>query len=195
MIKHATPLTQGNREGHVFLSCVREDADRVDRLQSELEVAGFEGWRDVKNLWPGDRWKPKLREAIQESSLTFVACFSEATVRRAESTMFEELTWAAQEHRRRNPDHPWIFPLLFDDVSPPTVDLGAGATLHALQWTLLYEDWDGHVARLKEALGHLLRAADEHRQDELAQIPEPKAARHEPKQREATDASDAQRRC
>ena len=34
--------------GHVFLSYVRDDTDRVDSLQAELEAAGFEVWRDVK---------------------------------------------------------------------------------------------------------------------------------------------------
>jgi hypothetical protein len=142
--------------GHVFLSYVREDSERVDKLQRQLEAAGFNVWRDVKNLWPGDLWKQKLRIAIKENALAFVPCFSEATAARLKSTMFEELTWAAEEYRRRTPDRPWIFPVFFDDVSPPDVDLGADRTLHDLQWTLLYQDWNGQLNRLVQALRRLL---------------------------------------
>ena len=56
--------------------------------------------------------------------------------------------------------------MLFDDVSVPTVDLGGGATLHDLQWALLYADWDSQVARLTEALGRLLRPTDDHLGDQ-----------------------------
>lgn len=147
-------------EGHVFVSYVREDASRVDDLEGDLEAAGLPVWRDVKRLWPGDRWKRELRKAIQQGALAFVPCFSAATVARSRSVMFEELTWAAEEYRIRNPDHPWIFPVFFDNVEPPTVELGAGATLGDLQWTLLFEDWEGQIARLSEALIRLLGEAD-----------------------------------
>lgn len=190
----ATLPTDGETVGHVFLSYVREDTDRVNTLQSDLEAAGFEVWRDVKNLWPGDRWKLKLREAIQEDALAVTPCFSEATVRRSRSTMFEELTWAAEECRRRNPDHPWIFPVLFDDVFPPTLDLGGGATLHDLQWTLLYEDWDGQFARLGEALGRQLRAANGSRQDEPTHMLESGEMGHEQELQAAQKAPEIQRR-
>lgn len=40
--------------------------------------------------------------------------------------MYEELVWAADEARLRNPSTPWIFPVLLDKVEPPPVDLGGG---------------------------------------------------------------------
>ena len=91
------PPTTNDEIGHVFISYVREDSDRVDAVQSALETVGFQVWRDVKNLWPGDRWKTNLRAAIQEGALAFVPYFSHATAERETSTMFEELTWAADE--------------------------------------------------------------------------------------------------
>jgi hypothetical protein len=41
-------------EGHVFISYVREDSRRVDRLQQVLQSAGIRVWRDTANLWPGE---------------------------------------------------------------------------------------------------------------------------------------------
>lgn len=35
------------RPGHVFISYVREDAERVDQLERELTEAGFRVWRDI----------------------------------------------------------------------------------------------------------------------------------------------------
>jgi len=49
----------------------------VNRLQSILEAAGIRVWRDTKDLWPGDDWEARIREAIRDNALVFVACFSQ----------------------------------------------------------------------------------------------------------------------
>lgn len=137
---------------HVFISYMREDSERVDRLERQLEAAGLPVWRDVRNLWPGDLWKRRLGDAIGADALAFVACFSRATELRARSVMFEELHLAAEEYRLRNPSQPWIFPVFFDDVEPPAIDLGASQTLNDLQWARLFDDWNQESDRLIEAL-------------------------------------------
>lgn len=62
--------------GHVFISYVREDADRVGQLQRALQVAGIPVWRDTADLWPGEDWQAKIRSAITDNALVFIACFS-----------------------------------------------------------------------------------------------------------------------
>ncbi|MFQ5968061.1 MAG: toll/interleukin-1 receptor domain-containing protein [Acidimicrobiia bacterium] len=54
--------------GQVFLAYVREDSERVDRLQAQLEGVGLQVWRDVKDLWPGDVWKLKIQEMIESGT-------------------------------------------------------------------------------------------------------------------------------
>ena len=58
--------------GHVFISYVREDSSEVDQLQQVLEAAGIRVWRDTADLWPGEDWRAKIRQAIQEDRKSVV---------------------------------------------------------------------------------------------------------------------------
>src|SRR6185437_1742625 len=58
---------------HAFISYVREDARKVDRLQWKLEEAGVQVWRDTEDLWPGEDWRAGIRQAIQGDALVFIA--------------------------------------------------------------------------------------------------------------------------
>lgn len=81
-------------EGHVFISYVREDSARVDRLRQILEHAGIPAWRDSAKLWPGQDWRLEIRRAITGDALVFLACFSLASGSRRTSYQNEELTLA-----------------------------------------------------------------------------------------------------
>jgi hypothetical protein len=91
---------------HAFISYVREDANHVDWLQSKLETARVPVWRDTADLWPGEDWRAKIRQAIQDDALVFVACFSRASLARHRSYQNEELALAIDEYRLRSPDIP-----------------------------------------------------------------------------------------
>ena len=62
--------------GHAFISYVRQDMAQVERLDRDLRLAGIHVWRDVRDLWPGEPWKIKIREAIRHRSFAFLVCFS-----------------------------------------------------------------------------------------------------------------------
>ena len=106
--------------GHVFISYVREDAAHVDRLQAVLENAGIRVWRDTATLWPGEDWRLKIRQAITDDSLVFLACFSQNTASRTSSFQNEELRLAIEQLQKRRPDSPWLIPVRFDDCEIPT---------------------------------------------------------------------------
>jgi len=114
---------------HVFVSYVREDSDAVDDLCSILEAAQIPYWRDRSALGPGDAWKAKIRQAIAEGSLVFLACFSNNSRAKDKSYMNEELTLAIEEFRMMPPGRTWLIPVRFDDGDLPEWDLGAGRTL------------------------------------------------------------------
>ncbi|WP_165931328.1 toll/interleukin-1 receptor domain-containing protein [Curtobacterium sp. PhB136] len=114
---------------HVFLSYIREDAGAVDELQGALESAGFSVWRDVDQLWPGDNWEAKIRDAIRTGSLVFIACFSSALGARDVSYQYKELMIAADEYTLRPLDTSWLMTVRFDESPIPPVDLGGGRTL------------------------------------------------------------------
>jgi ribonuclease E len=122
----------GNTVGHVFISYVREDSGEVDELQLELEAAGIRVWRDTADLWPGEDWDAKIRQAITRDALVFIACFSSHSVARQRSYQNEELLLAIEQLRRRQPGDPWLIPVRFDDCELPGYQLGAGRTLTSL---------------------------------------------------------------
>jgi hypothetical protein len=146
--------------GHVFLSYVREDAAAVDALQQALESAGVRVWRDTVNLWPGEDWRAKIREAITGDALVFIACFSSHSTARSKSYQNEELVVAIEQLRQRRPHDPWLIPVRFDDCEVPDFDLGAGRTLASVQRVDLFgAGRDPATGRLVAAVLRMLRQA------------------------------------
>jgi tetratricopeptide (TPR) repeat protein len=142
---------------HVFISYVREDGAAVDRMQRMLEAAGISVWRDTRELWPGDDWRIRIRQAIQTESFVFLACFSNNSLSRETTYQREELLLAIEQFRLRRPNQPWLIPVRFNDCLLPPFDLGAGRTLDSLQRVDLFEDrWDEGSARLISGIQKVL---------------------------------------
>lgn len=126
--------------GHAFISYVREDSRNVDELQRKLEAAGIPVWRDTADLWPGEDWRVKIRRAITDNALAFIACFSRVSVGRNKSYQNEELLLAIEQLRQRRPDDPWLIPVRFDDCEIPDLVIGGGRTLASIQHADLFGD-------------------------------------------------------
>jgi hypothetical protein len=159
--------------GHAFISYVREDSREVDKLQRTLEAAGVSVWRDTADLWPGEDWRAKIRRAITENALVFIACFSNQSVALVKSYQNEELILAVEQLRLRPPDVPWLIPVRFDDCAIPEYDIGGGRTLTSIQRVDFFGDRrDVGVARLVTAVLRLLEAerAKQRAKDEIEQI-------------------------
>ena len=90
-------------------------------------------WRDTADLWPGENWRVKIRDAITHDALVFIACFSSRSVARQKSYQNEELLLAIEQLRLRRPDDPWLIPVRFDDCDVPDLELGAGHALASIQ--------------------------------------------------------------
>lgn len=149
-----------NVRGHAFISYVREDKDRVDRLEAILKAAGVEVWRDTAALWPGENWRTKIREAVTKDALAFIACFSTNSEAREVSGQNEELVLALDQLRLRRPDQVWLIPVRFDDCQVPDLEIGGGRTLGDIQRVDLTDDnWDAGAARL---IASVLRILDRH---------------------------------
>ena len=126
--------------GHAFISYVREDSHRVDWLQQELEAGGIPVWRDTANLWPGEDWRAKIRQAITDDALVFIACFSRASLTRLKTYQNEELILAIEQLRLRRPDDRWLIPVRLDECDIPDRDIGGGRTLASIQRADLFGD-------------------------------------------------------
>ncbi len=96
-------------------------------------MPGVRVWRDTVDLWPGQDWRSRIRDAITNGALVFIACFSRASTARQVSFQNEELTLAISEMRNRPPDVPWLIPVRLDDCPVPDRDIGGGRTLASIQ--------------------------------------------------------------
>ncbi len=144
--------------GHAFISYVHESSDAVNRLQWILESAGIQVWRDTADLWPGEDWRSKIREAITDNALVFVACFSSQGIARESSYQIEELGLAIEQLRQRHPREPWLIPVRFDDCDIPDLDIGDGHTLTWIQHADLFGDhFDEGAERLVTTILRILK--------------------------------------
>jgi glutamate dehydrogenase len=143
--------------GHVFISYVREDSHQVDRLQRVLEASGITVWRDTAELWPGEDWRARIRDAITNNALVFLACFSKSSLARSKSYQNEEFLLAIEQLRQRPPERPWLIPVRFDDSEIPDRDIGGARTLTSIQRVDLFgEGYDAGARRLVEAITRIL---------------------------------------
>jgi hypothetical protein len=143
---------------HVFLSHVREDAKRVERLAADLRQRGIESWIDRHRIKPGQRWEIAIEEAIRAGSF-FIACFSRASLRRARSHMNEELHVASKEVRRRQFNTSWFIPLRLNKCQIPDWPIAPELSISSFQWLDMFPDWSQSVERLAEAIEPSRRSA------------------------------------
>lgn len=148
------------RGGHAFISYVREDKRRVDRLEQVLQSNGIPVWRDTRKLWPGEDWRKKIRDAIAADSLAFIACFSTNSEARRVSYQREELLLAIEQLRLRPTDLPYLLSVRFDECLIPELEIGAGRTLGSLQWVDVFgKHRQENAERLAEGVQHILSQA------------------------------------
>jgi hypothetical protein len=154
--------TDDSQRGHAFISYVREDERRVDRLQKLLEANGVPVWRDTARLLPGEDWKKEIRQAIAADNLAFIACFSKNSETREKSHQRDELLLAIEQLRLRSPDRPYLIPVRFDDCPIPDWEIGRGQTLRSLQWVDLFgKQREANSEKLLEGVQHILSPAPE----------------------------------
>jgi len=137
------------------LCYARADAAAVDLLHEALADAGIAVWRDTAELWPGEDWREKIRQAIRHDAVAFVACFSRAAVQRDKSMQFEELNWAIEVFRGYRLGVSWLIPVRFDDCEIPDVEIGSGRSLSSLQRADLFGE--GQHEQTKRVIGAVMR--------------------------------------
>jgi hypothetical protein len=131
----------------VFVSYIQEDSKVVSRLADVLREFLVKVWLDKESLKPGLRWQDQIRKGISEGDF-FLACFSEAYVKRQKTYMNEELTLAVEELRLRPTDRAWFIPVKLTQCSVPSRSIGAGETLSSIQWIDLHSGWETGIEKL-----------------------------------------------
>lgn len=139
------------KERHVFISYVRENAMDVEKLCNILRIQGVRVWIDRNEIAPGKFWKDEIRKAIQTGSF-FIACFSREYNERTITFMNEELNLAIEELRKRFRERAWFIPVLLSGEIPDW-EIMPGKTLRDIQWVRLDEDLDAGMRSLFSAIG------------------------------------------
>ncbi|WP_162271334.1 toll/interleukin-1 receptor domain-containing protein [Luteitalea pratensis] len=134
----------------MFISYVRADADKIDKLALDLYRHGIDTWTD-RDLRPGQRWKVTIRQAIRQGA-SFLACFSPEVFKRDRTYMYEEITSAIEVLRETPADRTWFIPVRLDSCEVPELDIGAGMTLRDFQWVDVFPDWEAGVNALVSAI-------------------------------------------
>jgi DNA-binding NtrC family response regulator len=136
---------------YAFVSYYSEDKAMIDKLQKDLENSGIHVWRDRDQLYPGMKWKSKIRNAIREGAV-FLACFSKAGENRSSSYVFEELRLAIDELRKQPNDRTWFLPVKINECTIPDWEIGGGETLRDIQYLELFSNWEKGIDILVEVI-------------------------------------------
>lgn len=160
----------GRLRGHAFISYVREDMRQAHILRRRLEAAGVPVWLDTADLWPGEDWRAKIRQAITEDALVFIACFSERSLARDKSYQNEELNLAIEQLRTRRPEDSRLIPVRFTDCEIPDRDIGGGRMLSSIHRADIFGDReDAETDRLIAVVHRILGRDPEGRREHLGE--------------------------
>ena len=132
---------------HVFVSYMRDDEQNVHKLRSELRARNIDVWLDRDSIDPGQNWQEAIQSAIEQGAF-FLACFSDAFLRRRDTYMHQELAWAAERIRVSSNSRSWLIPVRLSECVIPDLDLGGGYSVSSLQWVDLFRNWDDGVNRI-----------------------------------------------
>jgi hypothetical protein len=102
----------------VFISYVREDIDRADRIYSRLKsIPTLDIWFDRRCLKPGEKWRLAISKAIRESSF-FITLLSKRSISKRGFAQ-KEVKYALEILDELPEDQIFIIPLRLDDCYIP----------------------------------------------------------------------------
>ena len=101
----------------VFMSCAREDSERVVPVYRALVAAGFLPWLDIEDLLPGETWAASIQNAIREANF-FLVFLSEASASKR-GYVQKEISLALDVSLEHQEGETYIIPVRLDSVEPP----------------------------------------------------------------------------
>ncbi len=128
----------------LFISYAREDSSKVDRLQRDLEKAGFATWVDRGDITGGEVWKSEIVQGIRESDAVILV-LSEHSVR--SSNVAAELSLGRSNEKPVFPVRLVPDVVLSDRLAYDTADV---------QFVDLFGDRSAGVQKLIDSVRHRL---------------------------------------
>jgi ABC-type amino acid transport substrate-binding protein len=137
-------MTTKNTENFVFLSYAREDSSVATKLYRSLTDRGFKVWFDQVSLIAGQRWEIAISKAIKRST-AFVALLSMNSLSKR-GFIHKELSAAFNVLEELPKGEIFIIPVRLDD------SLVEDDRLIGLHWIDLFQEWEGGVEKIVQAL-------------------------------------------
>lgn len=111
-------MPEPKRPLKVFLSYASQDKLLVRELSRRLVGEGWiDTWQDEKNLLPGQDWRVKIEEAVEEADVVII-CLSNHSVSK-EGYVQKELRYAREIALEKPEDTIFLIPLRLDDCIVP----------------------------------------------------------------------------
>lgn len=117
----------------VFISYSRKDGnDYAEKLQTQLESAGFTVWRDTRNINPAQDFTAEIEIGIEQADIVAVCVTPD--IKRANSFVRREIQYAAAVNKP-------TFPCRVVEI-PPIISIINN------EWLEFHRDWDASFQRL-----------------------------------------------
>jgi hypothetical protein len=133
-----------NHNTKVFISYAQEDIEAAQRLYHHLKDSGLEPWLDRFELLPGQRWKPAIKDAIQNSRY-FIALFSSNSVE-ARGYVQKQLKEALDILDEFPSEDIFIIPARLDDCKV------SEEKVNELYMVDLFRDWGSGIEKILKAM-------------------------------------------
>ncbi len=125
-------MSEPKRPLEVFLSYASQDKPLVRDLSRRLMEEGWiETWQDEKNLLPGQDWRIKIEEAVENADVVII-CLSNHSVSK-EGHVQKELRYAREIALEKPEDAIFLIPLRLDECEVPR-------GLRFYQWVDYFDD-------------------------------------------------------
>jgi hypothetical protein len=112
----AQPETPELRENVIFISYAREDQNYAKAIRDALTMENLQVWFDERSLEPGDDFKLKILQAIEQCSV-FVPVISRAALSASSRFLYREWNTAQDRKQEFKPGSRFIQPVIVDDSS------------------------------------------------------------------------------
>lgn len=156
----------------VFLSYASQDKPSVRELSVRLESEGWiETWQDEKNLLPGQDWRVKIEEAVEEADVVIIVLSKHSVSK--EGHVQKELRYAREIALEKPDDAIFLIPLRLDECEVPR-------GLRFYQWVDYFDD-------KKEVSYNALIASLNLRYKQKLKIEEQERLRREQQEREIAE--------
>lgn len=123
----------------VLISYAREDAKKVECLETDLQKYGVVTWKDTHSIPPGVDWKKRIKKAFCENDFILL-CFSSVSVSKV--GFFQVEVKEAVDRQKYYPDsRVYLIPVKLEPCAVP-------AKVLRFQCVDLYPEWKEGVGRI-----------------------------------------------